>query len=443
MKQEDFSQNEKLNILKSMLILAIPTILEQVLSTLLQYVDTAMVGKFGEQATASVSVTTTITWLVGSLASAIGVAILAMISKAYGKKDEQEIKGISKQVFFLTILFGVLLGIVSIGLSPFIPGWMGAEMGIRKNASIYFAIISIPMIFRVANTVCGSALRAIKDTKTPMLINLMANLLNILLNYIFIYRLQLGVIGAAIGTAISQTISGGLMFLTYRNKQILHWQWKDFSIEKDKLRECAQIGLPVLFTNAASCLGYIVFAGLVSGMGTTTFAAHSIAVTAETIFYIPGYGLRTATSALVGISSGEKNQKKFDIICRLSVCLTMIMMIVNGVILYKAAYTLMGLLTNSEPVILIGSKMLKLVAFSEPFFGLMIVMEGILYGLGRTKYAFLVETFSMWGIRILMTAFCVKLWNMDLQAVWLCMIADNVCKAVFLTIPLCMKKIRI
>ena len=170
-------------------------------------------------------------------------------------------------------------------------------------------------------------------------------------------------------------------------------------------------------------------------MGTTIFAAHSIAVTAEEIFYIPGYGFRTATSTLVGNSLGGRNRDKFRKVSIISVIVTVAMMCVNGVILYLSAKMLMSFFTPSQAVADLGADMLRLVAFSEPFFGIMIVMEGIFYGLGNTRYAFIVETFSMWGIRILLTFLCVKVWGLDLRAVWLCMIADNVCKAVLFAIP--------
>ncbi|MDO5154809.1 MAG: MATE family efflux transporter [Eubacteriales bacterium] len=433
---------EKKAIFKTIILLAIPTMLEQILSTLLQYVDTAMVGNLGEQATASVSVTTTINWLIGSIASAIGVAGIAMISKAVGKDDREEIRCVSSQLFLLILACAAVLGGASMILSPYIPIWMGAEQSIQKDASAYFFIISVPMLFRVANTICGAALRATKNTKTPMVINMITNIMNIALNYMFIYIMHMGVVGAAWGSAISYVVSGALMFWAYRKNEMLCWEWKKLSIHKEQLKECVRIGVPVLLTSATSCFGYIVFAALVSGMGTTIFAAHSIAVTAETIFYIPGYGLRTATSTMVGIALGEQNKRKFDLVSEVSIVITMVMMILNGVLLYIVALPLMELLTSSQPVAVLGAEMLKLVAFTEPFFGLMIVMEGILYGLGRTKYAFVVETFSMWGIRIMLTALCVLIWKLDLRAVWYCMIADNICKALLLAIPMCLKKYR-
>ncbi len=437
---KDTSVNIKKEIARTLIVLSIPTILEEILSTLFQYVDTAMVGHLGEVATASVSVTTTITWLVNSIPHAISIAILAMVAKAFGAKDENRIKKISMQALMLAVVCGIITGGISLICSPYIPIWMGADKSIIHDASEYFFIISIPMIFRTASIILGAAIRATKNTKTPMLISLFSNILNIIMNTILIYILDMGVAGAAIASATSYVFSGTLMFIVYRRNKYLNWKFKEFTIDGHCMEECAKIGIPVLASSLTSCLGYVVFAGMVSGMGTTIFAAHSLAVTAETIFYIPGYGLRTATSTLVGISLGENDGEKFRLVSKMSIIFTVGMMVVSGVVLYFVAYPLMCLLTSSRPAAELGAEMLKMVSFSEPFFGIMIVMEGIFYGLGRTKYAFFVETFSMWGIRIFFTFICVKIFALDLRAVWYCMIADNVVKAVLLAIPAVMKR---
>lgn len=441
--EKDKSANIKKEIARTLIVLSIPTMLEEILSTLFQYVDTAMVGHLGEAATASVSVTTTITWLVNSIPHAISIAILAMVAKAFGAKDENRIRKISMQALMLAVVCGIITGVISLICSPYIPMWMGADKSIRHDASEYFFIISIPMIFRTASIILGAAIRATKNTKTPMLISLFSNILNIIMNTLLIYILDMGVAGAAIASATSYIFSGTLMFMVYRRNKYLNWKFKDFMIDGHCMEECAKIGIPVLASSLTSCLGYVVFAGMVSGMGTTIFAAHSLAVTAETIFYIPGYGLRTATSTLVGISLGENDSEKFHLVSKMSIVFTVGMMIFSGVVLYFVAYPLMCLLTSSRPAAELGAQMLKMVSFTEPFFGIMIVMEGIFYGLGRTKYAFFVETFSMWGIRILFTFICVKVFTLDLRAVWYCMIADNVVKAILLAIPAIAKRNRI
>ena len=430
------------DLFKILIKLAIPTVLEEIFSTLLQYVDTAMVGKLGENATAAVSVTTTITWLIHCFPGAVSIAALSMISQAYGSGDKDQIKRTSNQLTMLVIYMGVVIGGISLMLSPFIPVWMGADVSIQHQASVYFAIISIPMMFRCASRVFGSAIRATKDTKTPMAIGMGENILNVVLNYLFIYVLGLGVNGAAIASAISYSVGGLLMYYFFRNNAVLDAKEIAFKPDFDILRRAAKVAVPVMGTSLTSCAGYVVFASLVTGMGNTIFAAHSIAVTAETIFYIPGYGLRTATATLIGISIGENNQRKFDLISKISIVVTVGVMVISGGILYFISYPLMCFFTSSENVAVIGAEMLQLVAFSEPFFGLMIVTEGIFYGMGKTKYPFVIETFCMWGIRILATYICVRILGLGLREVWYCMIADNVGKALMLFIPFLSKKRR-
>lgn len=435
------SKLNKKSVLMTLVFLAVPTVIEEIMSTLLQYVDTAMVGNLGEKATASVSVTTTINWLVGGIFSALGVAAVAMISESVGRKDKTDAKRISSQIFILTVVSGVLTGTLCIGLSPVIPILMGAEKDIQKTASLYFAIISLPMVFRAVNTVMAACLRATKNTKAPMIITLFENILNIILNYFFIYILKMGVIGAGIGSAISFTVSGILMFCKYRKNEWLKFGKDMTSLDKNVIKLCLKTAYPVFLTHSVNCMGYVVFAALVSSMGTTVFAAHSIAVSAEQIFYIAGYGFRSATSTMIGISIGERNENKFKSVQKNSILITVIMMFLSGTVLYFVASPLMHIFTSSENAAALGAKMLRLVAFSEPFFGLMIVLEGIYYGLGKTKYVFVSESVSMWCVRIAFTFLCVKIWHLDLTAVWYCMIADNIFKAFLLSVPFVLRKV--
>lgn len=435
MSKSAFQQSVTGGLFRTLVFLSLPTIIEQILSTLLQYVDTAMVGQLGEQATATVSTTTTVTWLVNSIPGAIGTAMMVLISRAVGACDQAQVRRLSQQALLLAVVAGASLEVVSIALCSYIPIWMGADPEIQAGASQYFFIISLPLVFRSISTVLGYTLRAVRDTKTPMIISALSNGMNVILNLLFIYILDYGVAGAAIASAISYAAAGLLLFLCYRRNRQLCWTWRSFTVDRSLLRECTSLGLPVLGVSLVSCLGYVVFASLVSGMGTTIFAAHSIAVTAETIFYVPGYGLRTAASTLVGNARGEKNIHKLTAVAKLSVALTVAIMILTGALLFLGSGMLMRLFTPSQTVADLGAEMLRLVALSEPFFGLMVVLEGIFYGLGRTRYAFAVEAIGMWCVRILMTFLCVRVWNLDLRAVWYCMIADNICKALLFAIP--------
>lgn len=422
-------------ILGSLITLSIPTILEEVLRTLLQYVDTAMVGHLGQQATAAVSTTTTINWLVYSIPYAIEIAIMSMASRSYGARNHDRVKMITRQGLYLGVISGGIMTALCLFLSPMIPVWMGAEKAIHKSASLYFSIISLPLILRTLNAVFGGVIRATKDTRTPMLVNLTANLLNVGLNVLFIYGLSLGVVGAAIASTISYSLSGIVMIVLAVRRGWLSSEKPEFRRwNREIVVHTMKIAIPSMGTSVASCLGYVVFAGLVSGMGTTVFAAHSIAVTAEELFYMPGYGLRVATSTLVGNAIGEGDRKKQDRVEVISILMTVFWMFVSGLLLFFTASPLMRVFTVDMDVAQLGAEMLRLIAFTEPFFGLIVVIEGIFYGQGKTKWIFFIETLSMWGIRIVFTCLVTQVWHLSLREVWYCMIADNLCKAILLFI---------
>ncbi len=430
------NKNIKNNLLKELIILAIPAICEEILGTLLQYVDTAMVGHLGEEATAAVSTTTTIGWLIGGFFLSIGIAMLAIMSKTVGEGNDDKLKKLAGQAVILVLGAGVTVGILALSLARYIPVWMGADDNVRPDAYKYFLIISIPMVFRASTIIFGSCIRATLDTKSPMVVNLIANAMNIILDLVLIYGLDMGVTGAAYATAVSYITAGTLMFIVFKNKKQLALSKESIKPDKVLLKEISKVALPAAGTRATTSLAYVVFAGLVSGMGTGIFAAHSIAINAETIFYIPGYGLSSATSAMIGVAYGEKNTKRLKSVMQLSIMITIGIMIINGIVLYLTSYPLMSVFTNSKNVTELGSDMLKIVAFTEPFFGLMIAVQGIFYGLGRTGKVFVIETVSMWGIRIIFTILCVKVWNTGLEEVWYCMIADNIFKATLLAVSL-------
>ena len=426
--------------LKSLLTLAFPIVLEEILSTLLQYVDTAMVGQLGAEATASVSLTSTVNWLIYSLFSSFGIATVAIISSSLGAKDYDRIEKASSMAFSLSLVMGFVIGAAAVALSPFIPVWMNAAVEIRELSSLYFAIISAAIPARAFIIIGSSVLRAVKDSRTPMLINLSANLLNIVLNYLLIYTFALGVKGAAIATLISYICGAIALAVIWKRKKLISYRKKYLRPEKTLLREAAAICLPAAATNTTSCLGHIVFASLVSSMGTVIFAAHSIALSAETIFYVPGYGLRGATSTLIGISVGEKDEDKFRIIERQASLLTLMMMAFTGALLFFLAHSVMGFFTPDAVVIEEGTRILRLIAFTEPLFGLMIVCEGIYYGLGETKFPFIIETIGAWGIRILFSTIAIKAFHTDLLGVWMCMAADNTFRALGLALPILFRR---
>ena len=343
---------------------------------------------------------------------------------------------LARKSLVFAIGVGAVLEVICLAVAPFVAIWMGAEEAIRPAATKYFFWISVPIILKSVNYILAAAIRATKDTKTPMVISIIINAVNIVLDYIFIYGWNLGVNGAAYATCISAALGGVLTLIVFFRNPLLRFKGSIFKSDKEITSRMWKLSLPILLINIASTSGYVVFAGLVSHMGTIIFAAHSIAVGAEELFYIGGYGFKSAANTMVGIAYGEQNHKKYHDVCVSSIACTIGVMTFSGIMLFVFAKPLMVFFTTDQEVIALGSTVLKMVAFNEPFFGLYVIAEGIYYGLGKTKYPFIIECCGMWLVRILSTYIGIHFFGMGLIGVWCCMIADNVLKAIFLAAPL-------
>lgn len=426
----------------TILALAWPTLLEQMLQTLVQYIDAAMVGRIGAEATATVRMSTSVTWLVNGPLFAMGIGFMAFISREMGAEAFDNVKRASVQAVIVTVVTGIGVGVLTLAVSPILPTWMGVDPAIKKDASLYFAIICLPMLFRSAIIIFGALLRAVGDTKTPMYVNVCMNLVNIVLNYLFIYDTRMikiggasvkmfgfgyGAVGAGIGTAVSFVVGGIFMTIVLYKNRYVSPAGCEIRPEREIMEPCIRVGFPVAMERMATCLGHVVFASLVTGLGTVAFAAHSIALTVEQAFYIPGYGMQAAAATLAGNAIGAKDQKRLHELTRMLIVIILVIMTVSGALLFFMAPQLLQLFTKESDVIALGTVVLRMVAVSEPLFGVLIILEGIFNGVGDTVKPFYYALFSMWCVRVLGTFFCVKVFHLGLYAVWGCMIASNVC----------------
>jgi putative MATE family efflux protein len=313
-----------------------------------------------------------------------------------------------------------------------------------RDATAYLAITGGAFIFKSLDMVLSCVIRGTGDTKTPMIINTLMNVLNIIGNYFLIYESRtiyvlghrmfvpganMGVAGAALGTAIASVFGGfAMMWAMWRNP-VLSPHGESKRLNNHVMYQCVRVGLPLAIQRLAVFSGYTAFTSLVANLGTVTLAAHSIAITAEEMFYIPGFGMQDAGSTLIGNAMGEGDEKKTDHMARLLILITVLIMTMTGGLLFLFPQFMMGLFTKDADVIRQGVVALKMVAISEPIYGALIMMEGIFNGVGNTKTTFVVGICTMWIVRVGMTYVCVHWLGLGLVAVWSCMIAENVTKA--------------
>lgn len=426
----------------AIIALAWPTIIEQIMHTAVQYIDTAMVGALGTEATAAVGATTTIGWLVFGVISAIGVGFLALIARACGADDRAFAAKAASQAVLAVLVCGSAATVICTSLSGVIPVWMRTDPAVRRQASIYFFIIYLPMLPRTASAVFGTVLRAAGDTKTPMKVGISVNLINVVLNYFLIFETRtvtlpfasksftvpgagMGVTGAAIASAIAFTWGGVLMTAAlYRNHKVSP---RGLPLRPDMsiLRPCAAIALPNMLQRVATSTGYVVFSAMINSLGGAATAAHTIAITVESAFYIPAYGMQTAASTLVGNAYGAGDRERMKSLAAMFIPIEVGLMVLTGGALFVSAPALVGIFSKSGEIIALGSTVLRMVALSEPFYGVSIITEGMMLGVGNTRLPFLFNAICMWGVRIVGTFICTRLLGLGLAAAWGCMIAHN------------------
>ena len=438
--QTQLNKKFKWSMLPVIFTLAWPTMLEQLMQTAVQYIDTAMVGSLGTEATAAVGATSTVNWLIGSSISALGVGFLSFIAQAYGAGDKQRASRTASQAVLAVLVTGILFTILPLSLSGLVPKWMQVDPSIQELSSTYFFILYTPMLARAASIIFGTMLRAVGDTKTPMRVGIWVNLINVVLNFFLIYPTRTvsifsfsltvpgagwGVVGAAVASAIAFAIGGIAITAALWKHPVISPKGQSLKPDLQVLRPCLKVAIPNMFQRFGTSLGYVAFAAMINSTGEISTAAHTIANTVESAFYIPGYGMQTAAATLAGNALGAGDKQRMKDLARMLMLIEVCLMIISGGLLFAFAPVMMGLFSKDAQVIALGSTVLRMVAVSEPFYGVSIIIEGMLQGVGKTMTPFVYNIIGMWGIRIVGTFICTQLLGYGLVSAWACMIGHN------------------
>ena len=426
--------------MRVILALAWPTMLEQLMQTAVQYIDTAMVGSLGTNAMAAVGATTTVGWLIGGMVSAWGVGFLSFIARACGAGDRDAAAKASAQAVIVAATTGVLFTCITLGLSGMVPRWMQVAESVRPLATQYFFILYTPMLFRAATIIFGTVLRAAGDTKTPMKVGVWVNIINVTLNFLLIYPTRplqvagltftmpgagLGVVGAALASAVAVAVGGVYITIVLWKHPMVSPRGQRFRPDLSILKPTVRVAIPNMFQRFGTSLGYVAFAAMINALGEVATSAHTVANTVESLFYIPGYGMQTAAATLAGNAYGAKDPQRMKRLAKMFIPIEVGLMIISGGALFLFAPPLVRLFSADAAVIALGVTVLRMVAVSEPFYGFSIIVEGMMQGVGRTKLPFVFGVAGMWMVRILGTWICTTFLGMGLVSAWACMIAHN------------------
>lgn len=293
---------------KEIVALALPATIENLLQTLVGFVDTLMVAKIGLAAVTAVGVANSILNVYLAVFIALSVGTSSLIAQKLGSLKTEEARIVARQSTVIAIGMGLIFALLTFLFGERMLRVMGATSEVLEYSLQFFYVVGGASMFIALMTIFGSILRASGDTKTPMKVSVIINVLNILLNYVFIFGFgpipALGVVGTAIGTTLSRFIG---TILLYKKIQLSEVHFSLCSLtNKSDYRPLISLSIPATLERMVMRIGQVVYFGLIVGIGSLTFASHSIAGNIESFTYMPAYGLATAVTTLVGMSIGAK-----------------------------------------------------------------------------------------------------------------------------------------
>jgi putative MATE family efflux protein len=427
----DTSRSQKIKVI---LALAVPAMIENLLQTVVGFVDTLFVSKIGLNEVAAVGVTNAIVAVYIAVFMAMGIGTSSLIARSVGAGEIDKAKAIARQSTWISAIFGLAFGIVTLFFAEPLLRLMGAEPRVLADGVIYFRIVAVPSVFLSLMTVFGSILRAAGDTKTPMKIGVWVNLIHIGLDYVLIFGLGgwagWGIAGAAWATAIVRVIGSAALFIYIRKSKLI------FSLRRGTSNEFTLPLLKLSGPAAAERLimrfGQVLYFGLIVRIGTDVYAAHVLAGNIEIFSYMPGYGLAIAATTLVGQHLGANRKNDAYHYGILTTWIAVVFMAFVGVLLYFFSPMAAGWFTNDKGVIGMVTTALRIDAFAQPFLAIGLVVAGALQGAGDTKSPMYSTAIGMWVIRVVgVYVLCIHL-GMGIAGVWLSIAIDLLIRAIFL-----------
>lgn len=444
----DISQiknGERLNLRQQISLtarLAWPAIVAQLSTILMQYIDASMVGRLGADQSASVGLMNSSLWMFWGVCSMITMGFSVQVAHLLGGAREGEARSVLRQGIVSVLIAGIVISAIGVSIAFPLPRWLGGEADICHGASVYFLTFVLALPILSLNYLAGGMLRSAGNMTIPGLLNVAMCVLDVIFNYFLIFPTRvlhlfgfeinvpgadLGILGAALGTVFAESLCAGAMmyFLCYRQKDLCILRTDErgsFRPRRTVLKKALRIALPMTVEHVIFCGAQITITLIVAPLGVVAIAANAFAVTAESLCYMPGFGIGEAATTLCGQSFGAARYGLVRRFAYLTTGLGMGIMTMMAVIMYVCAPMMMSIMTPVSEIASAGVDALRIEAFAEPMYAASIVAYGAFVGVGDTLIPAIMNFGSIWLVRIPLAAFLAP--KLGLQGVWVAMAAE-------------------
>ena len=428
--------------LRLTVLLAIPAIIAHISLIAMQMIDAAMLGHLSTTQASAVGLVSTTIWLYGGLTGAFASGFSVQVAHRIGAGDNKGARSVIRQGLFSGLIFASLLGLSGIIIAPHLPHWLGAQEVICHDATRYFTIFSYGLPFVTINNVAAGCLRCSGNIKVPSILMVIMCCLDVFFNYVFIYRMDMGTDGAALGTLVAYAIIVIFMvgYMTLKDK-LLNFRQDDrldFIPKLKILKKTCRIGLPIGLERSIMCTAQITISSIIAPLGSIAIAANSFAINVESLCYMPGYGVAEASTTLVGQSKGASKRNLMHSFAWICMALGVGIMAIMGLIMWVFAPEMMSLISPDKSVVDLGTEILRIEAWAEPGFAAAIVAMSVFVGAGMTLIPSLMNLGSIWIVRVSLTLLLAP--TMGLRGVWIAMAIELCFRGTIFTARLCTRK---
>lgn len=415
-----------------------PALVEMFLMSLIGMADMIMVGRMGSQgpaAIAAVGLTNQPMFFIQAAFMALNVGATAIVARSIGARDRATACNATRQTLIVTIVMGLMTSLLGILISHSVIVLMGAEEEVIPLGTLYMQIVSAGMIFATITMAISAALRGAGDTKTPMKVNVTANIVNVIGNYLLIYGNfgfpRLGIAGAAIATSFSRFVACIMVLrVIYSGHFILHLSLKDsYRPDFPLIKRILRVGVPAAIEQFILRGGQLVFVRVVSSFGTVVFAAHQIGMNIQSLSFTPGQAFSIAATTLVGQGLGAKKTALAEKGAMEARRLGMIVSGCTALMFIFFSRQIASLYTSDPAVISRSAMVLKILALVQPAQSTQFILAGGLRGAGDTKWPLYSTFIGIWVVRVALGYFFAVVLNLELLGAWMAMAMDQLARA--------------
>ena len=399
--------------------LSLPAILTQITTIAMQYIDSAMVGALGADASAAIGLVASSTWLFGGVTTAVSAGFSVQVAHRIGAGEDTEARTVVRHGLAAALTLAALLALLGLGICRQLPCWLGGGAEICADASAYFLTFSLMLPFSQLNSLTAGFLQCAGDMVTPSVLNAVMCGLDVVCNALLIPHF--GVLGAGMGTALACALVSLAMAwcCCVRNAQLRLRRDEAHAFRPEILKKAFRIGAPVAVQEIAMNGAMVASTMILAPLGAAAIAANSFAVTAESLCYMPGYGVGSAATTLVGrsVGAGDAAQaRRYGNICT---ALGGVLMGCTGLLMMIFCPFVFRLLTPVAEVRTLAAQALRIGLLAEPLFGVSIAAAGALRGAGDTLVPSLLNLGSIWIVRLGLSLLLVG--KLGLRGMWIAM----------------------